>query len=127
MFPGGSAVVSGPFVQRICTTCGVPYLTRTRGNTTHCPACGSAQYVPVRPDWQGPDRTPTGLSRAPALYRFPVRVECTWCGHAWQTRAAPGTSLRCPARTRTGARCGHSTRVPSARYVRVYARPGEDL
>jgi DNA-directed RNA polymerase subunit RPC12/RpoP len=74
-----------------CPACGFRVNTRQSGNTTRCATasggCGTAFYVP------------SGLTRPL------VGVTCRKCRSAWSTRAAGGSTIRCP-------RCSHPRRVP---------------
>ncbi len=91
-------------VQLVCRECGSAFRTTVRGSGTTCRHCGRQRYVQVNQAWEGPTGELIDASRHPALNRPPQTCSCRACGHAWSSRAADGTSLRCPA-------CRHPTRV----------------
>ena len=90
----------------VCRSCGLPYRTTVRGGKTRCPinrgGCGAQRYVRRGERWAGPD---SPAAHHPALDRTPVKLECNWCGVAWESWAASGCSVRCPS-------CQHTRRVP---------------
>lgn len=97
--------MAAPYVQLQCRGCGGYLRTRTRANTTRCRACGTTRYVPAAPEWEGPDDTPSRASEHPALSRPPVWLSCLGCEYEWESRAAGGSTVRCPD-------CRHPTWVP---------------
>jgi hypothetical protein len=90
------------FINVKCPACGSRVTTRQSGNTTRCAVasggCGTAFYVPA------------GFTRPL------VGVTCRACCRAWSTRAAAGSTIRCPA-------CSHSCRVPVNIRAAQPARP----
>ncbi len=91
-------------VQLVCRECGSAFRTTVRGSGTTCRHCGRQRYVQVNQAWEGPTGELIDASRHPALSRPPQTCTCRACGYTWSSRAADGTSLRCPA-------CRHPTRV----------------
>lgn len=76
-----------------CKKCRTDFMTTVHGNTTRCPGCGSAQYIPRAP---GAD-----------ISRPTVELTCSKCAHVWPSTAAAGSTVRCPE-------CHHAKRVPTA-------------